>query len=108
MPVKHSYAGRTFGQITLSNPVPGKTGYWTGTCSCGNAVEKRIDNLKRPGNHSCGKCYLPNHATGKLLEDRVRRLEAIIFSGSFLPVPAAVADRRPSLTPSVMSEVRGE
>jgi hypothetical protein len=56
MPVKQSYAGRTFGQITLDAPVENRPGYWKGRCSCGNPVEKRIDNLKRPGNHTCGRC----------------------------------------------------
>ena len=78
MPVKRNYRGRKFGSITLLAPVPRKPGYWTGTCSCGNAVEKRIDNLNRPGNHSCGECYLATLATNATLEERVRRLELIL------------------------------
>ncbi len=77
MPVATNYSGRTFGRITLSAPVPGKSGYWKGTCSCGNPVEKRLDNLKRPGDHSCGKCLAPAHTTDANLGERVRRLELI-------------------------------
>lgn len=65
MPVKQNHSGRIYGRITLSAPVPGKPGYWQGTCSCGNPVEKRIDNLKRPGVHSCGKCYPINPSERK-------------------------------------------
>lgn len=75
MPPKQNHRGRIFGGITLTTPVPGKTGYWRGICSCGNAVEKRIDNLNRPGRHTCGRCYPTNPATDPTLEERVRRLE---------------------------------
>lgn len=78
MPVMPNHAGRTFGRITLSAPVPGKSGYWKGTCSCGNPVEKRIDNLKRPGDHSCGRCYPTTLGPDAVLEERVRRLEVIV------------------------------
>src|SRR5581483_11970158 len=78
MTVATNHSGRTFGRITLSQPVPGKTGYWKGTCSCGRPVEKRLDNLKRPGDHSCGKCLAPAPIADTNLEERVRRLEQII------------------------------
>ena len=78
MPIKQNHAGRTFGQITLHEPSPTKPGYWKGTCSCGNPVEKRLDNLKRPGNHTCGKCYQSVQVTDGTLEARVRRLEQVM------------------------------
>ncbi len=57
MSVKQDHAGKRFGQIVLDAPVPGRPGYWKGTCGCGNQqVVKRLDNLKRPGRHSCGTC----------------------------------------------------
>lgn len=78
MPVKQNHARRTFGQITLDAPSPSRPGYWIGQCRCGNPVEKRIDNLTRPGNHTCGKCYLSTQIIEPSLEDRVRRLEEIV------------------------------
>ena len=104
MPVMQNHAGRTFGRLTLTAPVPGKSGYWTGTCSCGRPVEKRVDNLKRPGDHSCGKCLAPT-ADGDL-EQRVRRLERVISAvhpdllpgptpgSAVLPAPAAAGTGR--------------
>lgn len=56
MPPKCNYAGQQFGRITLESPIPGRPGYWRARCQCGNGVEKRLDNLKRPGDHSCGHC----------------------------------------------------
>lgn len=76
MPVATNYSGRTFGRITLSEPVLGKAGYWKGTCACGNPVEKRIDNLKRPGLHSCGNC--PCTLKGPDHETRICRLESLL------------------------------
>lgn len=81
MPVKTDYAGRTFGRITLHERVPEKPGYWRGECSCGNLVEKRIDNLKRPGNHSCGKCPVTIPVPPPVvqaLQRRVDELEALV------------------------------
>lgn len=78
MPVKRNYAGRTFGRITLDAPSDTRPGYWKGRCSCGNPVEKRIDNLKRPGDHSCGKCPIPTHPHAPDLELRVRALEQLL------------------------------
>src|SRR5256885_1217101 len=54
VPAQRNHANERFGRITLESPVPGKPGHWRGRCECGNAVEKRLDNLKRPGDHSCG------------------------------------------------------
>lgn len=78
MPVKQDYARRTFGQITLLARSDTRPGFWKGQCRCGNLVEKRIDNLTRPGNHTCGKCYLAVPPTELGLEDRVRRLEEVV------------------------------
>lgn len=106
MPVMRNHSGRTFGRITLSEPVSGKTGYWKGKCSCGNPVEKRIDNLKRPGVHSCGKCLAPNSTPGTDLEERVRRLERFVASVNPDLVPGPTPAALMPLTPSVVSEVR--
>jgi hypothetical protein len=110
MPATQNHAGRTFGRITLAAPVPGKSGYWKGTCSCGNPVEKRLDNLKRPGDHSCGKCLAPAPTADTHLEERVRRLEQVIaaINPDLLPrpTPTAMPSPSPSLTSSVASEVR--
>jgi hypothetical protein len=105
MPVMQNYAGRTFGRITLFELVPGKSGYWKGTCSCGNPVEKRIDNLKRPGDHSCGKCLPPVPTADANLEERVRRLEQIVASGQPGLLTRPVTESEPSLISSVASEV---
>ena len=75
---KQDYARRTFGQITLVARSDARPGFWKGRCRCGNAVEKRIDNLTRPGNHTCGKCYLAAPPPGPDLEERVRRLEELV------------------------------
>jgi hypothetical protein len=93
MPVATNYAGRTFSRITLAEPVPGKAGYWKGTCSCGTPVEKRIDNLKRPGEHSCGKCPPQIPTTSAALEQRVRVLEQIIGLVNLRPEPMPCLDR---------------
>ena len=77
MPAKQNYANRTFGQITLDAPSDSRAGYWKGRCRCGNPVEKRIDNLTRPGNHTCGMCYLAPPAEPNL-EFRVCRLEETV------------------------------
>ncbi len=84
MPPRRNYAGRTFGQITLDAPSATRPGYWKGRCRCGNPVEKRIDNLTRSGNHTCGKCYLASPPTELGLEDRVRRLEEVVARLSLL------------------------
>lgn len=78
MPVKQDYARRTFGQITLVARSATRPGFWKGRCRCGNLVEKRIDNLTRPGNHTCGRCYLAAPTTEPDLEERVRRLEELV------------------------------
>jgi hypothetical protein len=56
MPMPTDYAGRKFDRITLEAPVPGRPGYWTGRCDCGTPVVYRVDNLKRPGLHTCDHC----------------------------------------------------
>ncbi len=99
MPVATNHAGRTFGRITLSAPVPGKSGYWQGTCSCGNPVQKRLDNLKRPGDPSCGRCLAPAPATNFHLEERVRRLEELVARLS-PQVEGEVRKARPGTDPS--------
>ncbi len=104
MPVMQNHSGRTFGRITLSEPIPGKTGYWKGKCSCGHPVQKRLDNLKRPGDHSCGKCVHPTTDTS--LEERVRRLEQILASINPDLLPGPTPERKGFLIPSVVSEVR--
>lgn len=91
MPMKQDYARRTFGQITLLARSDTRPGFWKGRCRCGNLVEKRIDNLTRPGNHTCGKCYLAAPTTELDLEERVRRLEELVAR----------------LSPQVEGEVRG-
>jgi hypothetical protein len=91
MPVKQDYARRTFGQITLVARSETRSSFWKGRCRCGNDVEKRIDNLTRPGNHTCGKCYLATQPTKPGLEERVRRLEELVAR----------------LAPQVEGEVRG-
>ena len=78
MPVKQDYARRSFGQITLVARSDTRPGFWKGRCRCGNLVEKRIDNLTRPGNHTCGKCYQATPTTESDLEERVRRLEELV------------------------------
>ncbi len=78
MPVKQDYARSTFGQITLVARSEKRPGFWKGRCRCGNVVEKRIDNLTRPGNHTCGKCYLATPTTISDLEERVRQLEELV------------------------------
>lgn len=78
MPVKQDYARRTFGQITLVARSETRPGFWKGRCRCGNVVEKRIDNLTRPGNHTCGECYLATPPSESDLEERVRRLEELV------------------------------
>jgi len=105
MPVMQNHAGRTFGRITLIAPVPGKTGYWKGTCSCGNPVQKRLDNLKRPGVHSCGKCLAPAPAANFNLEERVHRLEQVIalYGPHLETIPTPSSDQ--PLKSSVISEV---
>ncbi len=78
MRTRQDYAGRTFGRITLDAPSETRPGYWRGRCSCGNPVEKRIDNLKRPGDHSCGQCTTPTPGQAPDLEHRVRALEELV------------------------------
>ncbi len=99
MPVATNHAGRTFGSITLSEPVIGKSGYWKGRCRCGNIVVKRLDNLTRPGNHTCGKCYLATPPTESDLEERVRRLEDLVARLS-PRVEGEVREARPGTDPS--------
>lgn len=87
MPVGIDYSGATFGRITLHERVPGKPGYWRGVCACGNPVIKRLDNLKKPGFHSCGKCPRPAPPTPadvQALQRRVDELEALV-KGEVLP-----------------------
>lgn len=73
---KSNYASQRFGKITLQAPIPGRPGYWQGQCDCGNAVAKRIDNLKRPGEHSCGQCILPSSVPANTTTtDRLKALE---------------------------------
>lgn len=67
-----NYVGQRFGRITLVAPVEGRPNYWKGRCDCGNVVERRLDNLKRPGLHSCPSCV---HTPRKFLETRVAELE---------------------------------
>ncbi len=78
MPVKKDYARRTFGQITLVSRSDSRPGFWKGQCRCGNVVEKRIDNLTRPGNHTCGNCSQALPPADSDLQDRVRRVEEIV------------------------------
>ena len=78
MPVKQDYARRTYGQITFLARSDTRPGFWKGRCRCGNVIEKRIDNLTRPGNHTCGKCNLATPPTEPDLEERVRRLEELV------------------------------
>lgn len=104
MPVMQNHAGRTFGRITLSEPVSGKSGYWKGTCSCGRSVEKRIDNLKRPGHHSCGTCLAPNFTANTDLEQRVRRLEQTIAAINPDFLTGAIPAPEQPLNTSVTSE----
>lgn len=59
MATRNDYAQQRFSRIVLESPVPDKPGYWQGHCDCGNTVQKRPDNLKRPGDHSCGRCRAP-------------------------------------------------
>ena len=105
MGVGRDYTAAAFGSITLVSRVPGKPGYWRGSCACGNPVEKRIDNLKRSGNHSCGKCLPPAPVSNISLEHRVRRLEQIIASIDPDLLPGATPATGTSLTSSVASEV---
>lgn len=69
MPPNRSYSGQQFGRITLESPIPGRPGYWRGHCDCGHEVEKRLDNLKRPGDHACGNC---GSATPPLTQTEIR------------------------------------
>jgi len=64
-----------FGRITLIDRIPGRPGYWKGRCSCGTPVEKRIDNLKRPGEHSCGMCRINVRQGYTQLAERLATLE---------------------------------
>jgi len=75
MAARNDYSGITLGRITLSAQVAGKPGYWQGTCSCGNTVEKRLDNLKRPGNHSCGRCRQPSAITPAEVLAQLKKVE---------------------------------
>lgn len=84
-------AGQNFGSITLASPVPGRPGYWNGTCYCGNTVVKRIDNLKRPGDHSCGRCRQPSAITPaevlaqlKKVERELNGIQRALLSGSWI------------------------
>jgi|SRR5579864_7090124 len=78
MPVKRNYSGRTFGQITLDAPAENRPGYWKGRCICGNEVQKRIDNLKRPGNHTCGRCKPVPRIVEPETAARIAALEAAL------------------------------
>lgn len=115
MPVKQDYARRTFGQITLVARSATRPGFWKGRCRCGNLVEKRIDNLTRPGNHTCGKCYLAAPTTEPDLEERVRRLEELVarlapqVQGEVRAAPPGTAPSPPtSLFSNVGYDAEGE
>jgi hypothetical protein len=102
MPVKQDYARRTFGQITLVARSDTRPGFWKGQCRCGNIVEKRIDNLTRPGNHTCGKCYLATPYTEPDLEERIRRLEELVARLS-PQVEGEVRKAQPGTDPSPLA-----